>query len=142
MAAKTGPERHSRAERTLGATLQIEERNDLADQLAFLGELLRRLITAERAAGDVDLALLADHDVERLLVMAGLRPVQHELVVGEMRLDAAALQGLRRLDVGLEEFGQKIGGELNALAPLAIVLRALLRDLVEHFVQLGHMTNP
>src|SRR6185312_1201317 len=120
---------------------QIEKRNDLADQFALFGELLRRLIGAQRAAGDIDLALFTHDDVERLLVMAGLRPVQDELVVGEMRLDAAAFQGLRRLDVGLEKFGQKIGGELDAVAPLAILLRALLRDLVEHFVQFGHETN-
>lgn len=53
-------------------------------------------MTAERIAGDVDLALLADDDVERLFVIAGLRPVQDELFAGERPFDAAAFARLRR----------------------------------------------
>ena len=64
-------------------TLQVEERDDLADQLALFRKLLGRLIAAERAAGDVDLALLADDDVERLFVVARLRPVQDQLVIDQ-----------------------------------------------------------
>src|SRR5580658_10446033 len=79
--------------------LQIEERNDLADQLALLRQFFRRLIAAERAAGDIDLALLADDDIERLFVVTRLWPVQNELVIDQARLDAARFQGLRRLDI-------------------------------------------
>src|SRR5580700_12164825 len=78
--------------------LEIEEREDFSNQLALLGELLRGQIAAERAAGDIDLALLADDDVKRLLEVARLGPVQKQLVVGKVRFDAAIFQGLRRLD--------------------------------------------
>src|SRR5580704_1459416 len=116
--------------------LQIEERDDLADQLAFFRKLLGRLIAAERAAGDVDLALLADDDIKRLFVVARLRPVQDQLVIDQAGFDAARLQGLRRLDVLLEEFGQEIAGKLVALAALPILLRALAGKLAKNFVEL------
>ena len=60
--------------------------------------------------------------------MARLRLVQHEFVVDEIRFDAATAQRLRRLDVVLEELGQKFDGELEPFAALLIVLRALLRE--------------
>jgi hypothetical protein len=68
--------------------LQIKKRDDLPDQLALFHEFFRELVAAERAVGDVDLALFADDDGKRLFVVAGLRPVQDELAVGEMRFDA------------------------------------------------------
>src|SRR5579885_1215265 len=110
--ARPGRSRHN---------LQIEERNDLADQLALFGEFFLGLVAAERAAGHVDFALLADDDVERLLIGAGLRPVQDQLVVEEIRLNAAVLERLRRPDVVLEKFGQELGGESVPLAALAIL---------------------
>src|SRR5580704_4880876 len=119
--------------------LQIEEREDLADQFALFREFLGRLIAAERAAGDVDLALLADDDIERLLVMARLRPVQDELVIDQARFDAARFQRLRRLDVLLEKFRQEFAGELVPLAAFLILLRALAGKLAEDFVELRHL---
>src|SRR5580693_2510454 len=118
--------------------LQVEERNDLADQLALFGELFGRLIAAERAAGDVDLALLADDDIERLFVVAGLRPVQDELVIDQARFDAARFQRLRRLDVLLEKFRQKLARKRVPLAALLVLLRALAGKLAEDFVELRH----
>ena len=71
-------------------TLQIEERDDLADQLALLRELFGGLIAPQRPAGDIDLALLADDDVERLFVMPRLRPVQDQLVIDQAALRCRA----------------------------------------------------
>ena len=45
--------------------------------------------------------------------------MQNELVVGEMRLDAAVLQRLRRLDVLLVELGEERRAEFLPLATLA-----------------------
>src|ERR1700733_3557036 len=97
--------------------LQVEERDDLADQLALFGELFGGLIAAQRAAGYIDLALLADHDIERLFVMARLRPVQDELVIDQGCLDAARFERLRRLDVLFEENGQELAWGLLRAAP-------------------------
>src|SRR5580704_2519514 len=119
-------------------TLQIEERDDLADQLALLCELFGGLIAPQRPAGDIDLALLADDDVQRLFVMPRLRPVQDQLVIDQARFDAARFQRLRRLDVLLEELGQEIAGELVPLAALLILLRALAGKLAKDFVELRH----
>src|SRR5580704_17062877 len=120
--------------------LQIEEREDLADQFALFREFLGRLIAAERAAGDVDLALLADDDEQRLFVVARLRPVQDELVIDQARLDAARFQRLRRLDVLFEELGQKLAGKLMPLAAILILLRALAGEFAKDLVQFRHFT--
>ena len=116
--------------------LQVEERNDLADQLALLGQFLGRLITAERTAGDVDLALLADDDVKRLFVVTGLRPVQDELVIDQACLDAARLPVSARngFDILLEEFpSESRWRKLEPLAPLVVLLQALAGKLGENF---------
>src|SRR5580704_2146486 len=115
--------------------LQVEEGDDLADQLALFCELFGRLIAAERAAGDIDLALLTDDNVERLFVVARLRPMQDQLVIDQARFDAARLQRLRRLDVLLEELGQELAGKLVPLAAFLILLRALAGKLAEDFVE-------
>ena len=78
------------------ATLFIAElyrsKNEMISPISsrFFASFLGRLIAAERAAGDVDLALLADDDVERLFVMARLRPVQHQLVIDQAALRCRA----------------------------------------------------
>src|ERR1700722_2450480 len=118
--------------------LQVEERNDLADQLALFCELFGRLIAPQRAAGDVDLALLADDDIERLFIVARLRPGQNQLVIDQARFDAARFQRLRRLDGLLEELGQEIARKLVPPPALLILLRALAGKLAKDFVELRH----
>src|SRR5262249_36230382 len=80
-----------------------------------------------------------DDDVKRLLVVARLRPVQDELVIDQVGLDAARFQCLRGFDVLLVEFGEEVGRKLEPLAALVILLRALAGEFVEDFIQLGHL---
>ena len=83
-------------------------------------------------------ALLADDDIERLFIVARLRPVQDQLVIDQARFDAARFQRLRRLDVLFEELGQEIARKLVPLAALLILLRALAGEFAEDFVQFRH----
>ena len=64
--------------------------------------------------------------------MARLRLVQDQLVVGEMRFDAAYFKGLRRLDILLVEFGP--GSPRRNFLPLAALL-ILLRSASRKFVE-------
>jgi len=70
-----------------------------------------RADSGERAAGDIDLALLADDDIKRLLEVPDWGRCRSKLVVGKSALRCRDFSGSATVDVLLVELGQKFGGK-------------------------------